>query len=76
MQWNPVLECDDDEENPTVWAAKVDSKKYGKFVWISQVSDDEFEITTSNYGSSLGSDPLKVCKSLVSAKRWVSMNIR
>lgn len=76
MKWDPILECDDDEGNPTVWTSEVNSKKYGKYVWISQEDDDEFCITTSNYGSDLGSEPLMICKSLSSAKRWVSMNIR
>ena len=76
MVQNPVIDCDDDEDNPWVWASEINSKKYGKFVWISHAGDKQFEITTSNYGSSLGSTSLKVCKSLTSAKKWVSMNIK
>lgn len=69
--WNPVLECDDDENNPTVWATEVNSEKYGKYVWICDTGDG-FEITSSYYDEM----PIKVCKSLTSAKRWVSINIR
>ena len=76
MIWNPVYECDDEDDNPTVWALEINSSKYGKYAWISLEDDNEFSITTSNYGSNLGSEPLMVCKSLKSAKRWVSMNIR
>ena len=72
--WIPVPECDDDDGNPTVWAAEVNSQKYGKFALISDVGD-EFEITSSNY-SSFDCKPRMICKSLTSAKRWVSMNIR
>lgn len=75
MNWHPVLECDDEDGKPSVWVAEVNSEKYGRYVWISDAGDNDFEITTSRYGSDLGSDPLKVCKSLASAKRWVSMNI-
>lgn len=76
MNWKPVYECDDEDGNPYVWAAEVNSDKYGKFVWISKEDDKEFVITTSRYGSELGSNPLMICKSLSSAKRWVSMHIR
>lgn len=75
MNWHPVLECDDDEGNPYVWASEINSEKYGKYVWISNMGDNEYEITTSRYSSPNG-DAIKVCKSLASAKRWVSMNIR
>lgn len=76
MEWKPVLECDDEDDNPTVWASEINSSKYGKYAWISQEDDNEFSITTSNYDSNLGSEPLMVCKSLKSAKRWVSINVR
>lgn len=76
MKWKPVFECDDDEDNPTVWVAEINSKKYGKYVWISCEDDCKYKITTSNYGEDLFSEPIKICKSLVSSKRWVSINIR
>ncbi len=76
MKWNPVYECDDEDGHPTVWASEINSKKYGKYVWISCVGDKEYEVTTSHYGSEPGSEPIKICKSLTSAKRWVSMNIQ
>ena len=75
MNWHPVLECDD-EDNPYVWAAEINSKKFWKYVWINNTDDDVYEITTSRYGANLDSEPLKICKSLASAKRWVSINIR
>lgn len=69
LKWKPIYECDDDDGNPTVWATEVNHHKYGKFIWITKVDDNEFEITTSNYD-----EPIKVCKTLTSAKRWVAMN--
>ncbi len=76
MEWKPIYECDDEDGNHTVWASEINSSKYGKYAWISQEDDNEFSITTSNYGSNLRSEPLMVCKSLKSAKRWVSINVR
>ena len=68
--WKPVIDCDDDEGNPTVWAIRIDSYRYGRFCWISDIGDG-FEITTS-YSQER---PIKVCKTLASAKRWVAMHI-
>lgn len=70
--WEPIWECDDDDDNPTTWATEANSDKYGKFVWIVQVNDNEYEITTSRFDVSA----IMICKSLASAKRWVAMNIR
>ncbi len=67
--WKPVLECDDEDGNPTVWAIRIDDEKYGRFCWITDVGDG-FEITTSTRDN-----PIMVCKSLSSAKRWVTKNI-
>ena len=70
-QWRIVHDCDDENGNPCVWAKEINSKEYGKFVWIGDTGDG-FEITTSEYPE----DPIMVCKTLKSAKRWVSMNIQ
>lgn len=69
MKWEPILDCDDEAGNHTTWSSKIDNKKYGKFIWISKTTDDDFEVTTSDR-------ILAKCKSLASAKRWVTMNIR
>lgn len=37
LKWNIVHECDDDNGNPTQWAAEINHPDYGRFVWI----DDE-----------------------------------
>lgn len=71
MKWNPVLECDDDDDNPTVWATEINNE-YGKFIWIEKHDEHEFHITVC--------DPewrtLMIRKSLASAKRWVSMKMK
>lgn len=72
MIWNPIFECDDEDGNPTVWASEVNSDSYGKFIWIEKYDEKEYHITACNpewY-------TLKICKSLASAKRWVSSNIK
>lgn len=71
-KWNVILECNDEDDNPTCWAAEINSDRHGRFVWITDVGD-EFEINTSNGGFEY---PKMVCKSLASAKRWVAMYIR
>lgn len=68
--WNPVIECDDDDDNPSVWAIQIDDYKYGKYCWITDTGEG-FEITSSYRQET----PIKVCNSLASAKRWVAMNI-
>ena len=74
MVWTPVIEDDDDEDNPWVWSAEINSAKYGTYVFISNTDENRYEITATNCGSC--EEPIKVCKSLASAKRWVAMNIR
>lgn len=69
--WMAILECDDDDDNPTVWATEINSERYGKYVWIEKYDEDEFHITINDYEWRT----LKICKSLTSAKRWVSMNL-
>lgn len=70
MNWEPVLECDDEEGNHTVWAKEVNSKKYGRYIWIEINPDNDFEVVASE------NRILVKCKSLVSAKRWVTINVR
>ena len=70
--WTPIFECDDDDDNPTTWAAEINSERHGRFCWITEVDDNEFEITTNTYIEI----PVMTCKSLASAKRWVAINIK
>lgn len=69
-KWEVVHECDDENGNPTQWASEINHPRYGKYCWISdtgecfivEVYDGEFE-------------ELARCKSLASAKRWVSTQL-
>lgn len=70
--WTVVEECNDDNNNPTCWACEINSKRYGKYVWISDKGGGyDVEVCTNNNFYTL-----KTCKTLSSAKRWVTMNVR
>lgn len=68
--WKSIRDGYDDDDEDGCWSAEINNMKYGKYVWIAD-NGDGYEITTSNYN-----EPIMICKSLSSAKRWVSMNIR
>ena len=70
LNWNIVHECDDDNGNPTQWAAEINHPDYGRFVWI----DDEGE-KFGVYSGKNCNTKLAECKSLASAKRWVATYI-
>ena len=80
-KWEIIHESDTDSGKPTSWALEINHEKYGKYVWITGVLDYdeetiiqyEVEICYGNKGNDFRT--LKVCKSLASAKRWVSMNL-
>ena len=70
--WNGVHVCDAEEGTPTCWAKKIDHPIYGQFIWISRYSDDKLAV------EAIPVNDIKVlatCKSLPSAKRWVTANI-
>ena len=69
--WKPVTECDDDNENHTVWSAEVNHAVYGKYLWISM--DDGLYVVEYECGGNF--KPLVYCKSLAAAKRWAAMNV-
>lgn len=66
-QWNVVHECDMDDGTPTEWALKVAENK---FIWIDALFNGTFDVI--HYDAQ---KVLKNCKSLSSAKRWVTMNL-
>lgn len=68
--WEIVHDCDDENENPTCWAKEINHKKYGKFVWITKGLDGfDVEVNRSEF------ETLVRCKSLSSAKIWVTINL-
>lgn len=70
LDWMVIHECDD-EEKPTQWAAEIYHPEYGKWCWISNTGD-HFIVEVENCGGFL---ELAKCKSLISAKRWVAINL-
>lgn len=77
-KWKIVHESDTDNGKPTTWSLEINHEKYGKYVWISGLLDhDEETIVQYNvevipYGDII---TLCECKSLTSAKRWVTMHL-
>ena len=77
-KWNIIHDSDTDSGNPTLWALEINHETYGKYVWISGLLDDDEE-SIIQYDveviPNMDSITLATCKSLVSAKRWVSTNL-
>ena len=78
-KWEIIHEGDTDSGKPTSWALEINHEIYGKYVWITGVLDYDEETIVSydvevNYNAN-DFRTLKQCKSLASAKRWVSMNL-
>jgi len=69
-QWEIIHECDTEEGQPTQWCMEIDHSKYGKYCWINDMGD--YYGIEVDYG---GFVELKQCKSLTSAKRWVTINL-
>jgi len=73
-KWEIVHDCDGDNGEPTCWVLEVNHSDYGKYIWITD-SGLGFDVEhKSKYSNDIA--PLVTCKTLTSAKRWVSMNIR
>ena len=71
MKWEPILECRDDDGNDTCWSAKIPNKKYPihyDIIWIV-FNGNGYTVESKVYGE------LTTCKTLTSAKRWVTMNL-
>ena len=64
--WNVVHESDDENGNPTLYSLKL---KEGKFYWIEETNKG-FDVIDTDART-----VLKTCKSLTSAKRWVTENL-
>ena len=66
-KWNIVHDCDLKDGTPTEWALKVAENK---FYWIDVLNDGTFDIIDCDAHT-----VLQNCKSLSSAKRWVTINL-
>ena len=69
-QWVIIHECDTDDEKSTQWCLEINHYKYGKYCWINDMGD-YFGVEVE-FGDFV---ELKQCKTLASAKRWVTMNL-
>ena len=67
-EWNIVHDCDLEDGTPTEWSLKVAD---GKFYWIAEVSDGTFDVIDRDAQAIIMSG----CKTLASAKRWVTMKL-
>ena len=70
--WEIIHDCDDEETGePTLWAKEINHPEYGKFAWITENENGLYdgEVDRDGFIS------LVTCKTVVSAKRWVSINI-
>ena len=77
LKWRVIPESiDEDTDEPTGWAAEVNSDYYGKYIWISKMDDDEFDVETNFGNPKADFKTLVTCKTLTSAKRWVAQHIR
>ena len=68
LEWEIIHDSDDESGNPTLWSARIDSDRYGKFIWIEK-SDIGYDVVCRS-----GSDNWYVLdsfKSLGRAKRYV-----
>ena len=66
-EWVVVHDCDLEDGTPTEWSLKVTD---GKFYWIDETSDGTFDVIDYDAHTVLTN-----CKTLASAKRWVTTNL-
>ena len=69
--WNIVHDCDGENGEPTCWAKEINHKKYGRFVWITKNENETYDVEV-DIGKFFN---LITCKTLISAKRSVALNL-
>lgn len=70
-KWEIVHECDDEDGNPSVWCREINHEKYGRYCWICD-KGGHFSVDVKRDDDLV---TLVKCKSLKSAKRWVTINL-
>ena len=63
-EWHIIHECDTENGTPTQWGKEIN----GQYVWIELTYNNTYDVVVND-------TVLKNCKTLVSAKRWVSTNL-
>lgn len=76
LKWTVVHDCDDDNGNPTCWAANINSQRYGKYAWINDISNTSNKTARKSKKFNVevylnGFVELTQLKTLESAKKWV-----
>lgn len=73
-----VHDCDTDEGLVTCWSLEINHPQYGKYVWITAMLDYD-EKTILHYNVEVyfvdNIHTLVSCKTMTSAKRWISRNL-
>jgi len=69
MNYEIVHDCDDDDGTPTCYSAE---DAYGRYWWID-VDSTGFTCTTKLEGAL---SARQTCKTLTSAKRWITENCK
>lgn len=71
-KWNIIEECNGDDGEPTCWAKEISHPDYGRYAWISLNGKEKFDVEIMQDNDV---KVLATCRSLASAKRWVSMHL-
>lgn len=69
MMWEIIKEMDDENGKPTCWATTVNSVDYGRFIWITKYSTNQYIIEFKNDFECY--EQLARTKSLKKAKEYV-----
>lgn len=73
LKWEIIEEMNDDDDTPTCWSTTINHPTYGKFCWISYLGEKHgYAIEVKNIDN-IHINEIMRCKSLSSAKRWVTM---
>ena len=68
LKWEIIEEMNDDDGSPTCWATEIRHEQYGKFCWITMISEDKYAVEILIDKEYI---TLKEFKTLNGAKRYV-----
>lgn len=74
LDFEVVHESDDDEGNPTLWGATVNSRRYGRYLWIELSNDGQYDLLYNAGGDRYST--IKSFRSFNRAKRFADDLIR
>lgn len=70
-KWRIVHDMDGDNGEAAQWVKEINHSKYGKFVWITETENGTYDVDIDKGDF----ETLVTCKTITSAKRWVTINI-